>query len=61
MVSVTGTVVGQTERAVNFLPDTRIGDKPCWLPKSQIVIERLEWADRIILPIWLATKAGFYP
>lgn len=62
-VTITGAIIAQTAKAVKFQSDFM--DEEVWLPKSQIVVEIDEAADKetnirasIQVPVWLADKNG---
>ena len=58
-VTVTGWVVGETEKAVFFVWDRQM-DRPICLPKSQIRVADDDggFRDLLAVPLWLAKKNG---
>jgi hypothetical protein len=58
MITVTGWVVNQTEKAIFFLWDRGREWRPICLPKSQVTVTIGEWFDVLVLPRWLAERNG---
>ena len=54
LVDISVEVKAETDAAVKVFD----GDTTCWLPKSQIEIERLNGGVIVTMPEWLALDKG---